>query len=751
MPLQFKNIAVGNLQDDVSGNNYAANKAVYILNLNNTLAQIYSDEAGTIPIIQDGVNNVTGAKGVFGFWVEAGDYFVQVGANKYRVSITGADYFNNRVDETVNLIVDSVAGRGAYYVVGSFESGFTYTDINQVGTFGGTDYYVYTGGLTNLPHNVTAGTNPTLNSGYAQVFYGEIDNITDIRKLDESYKRTYQSLNALLADSANLVVGRNYETESYHQTIAADQYSLARGGNTYKLVDSGSAGNRPTEDGGSVIHIAGGSGGLWLKGLFEDGVVWAEQFGAKADYDRVTGAGTDNEPAISAAIAYHRDRVDINSGFFKVNKSINASKLFAGGRLVGRHGSKISGAYQGTIIFGNTGEYPILDTIGSQRYDIEGVAFVTATNADNPSKCGIYHARSTDSPYAQFNTLHNVTVDIDSDPTAYGGKGTVGICNIASEIYSTYDVYSLGDTGYHQASDNSYYSIPSHYGTQGGPPSNSTVKFVGNTNFNSKHYVGNPIRLLACVEVTGEIYVFGASGTGGAGDLSGGLYIDGITKLVDLQVFTENCDFPATLGSGIQNCKLEFSGSYSENYYIRKVNQTTAWACNSLELEFSQTVDGSYTPPQNWIVLNTGDTVNNLSIKAPAKGSSTAGVAGISGWIGITNGSILNVDNLSLSTDSYKEIGATRAVLDGKGAEAALTVSGLYMWRNGDTLVLKPSAPSSDSDFTFAMYKTANYPFGGGSSAGNYGDIARSGNTLAFYTGDGVTHSWGTIDLTPLP
>lgn len=182
MPLQFKNIAVGNLQDDVSGNNYAANKAVYILNLNNTLAQIFSDEAGTIPIVQDGVNNVTGAKGVFGFWVEAGDYFVQVGANKYRVSITGADYFNNRVDETVDLIVDAVAGRGAYYVVGSFEAGFTYTDINQVGTFGGTDYYVFTGGLTNLTHPVPAGTDPTLSSDYAQVFYGEIDNVQGLRE-----------------------------------------------------------------------------------------------------------------------------------------------------------------------------------------------------------------------------------------------------------------------------------------------------------------------------------------------------------------------------------------------------------------------------------------------------------------------------------------------------------------------------------------------------------------------------------------
>lgn len=215
MPLQFKNIAVGNLQDDVSGNNYAANKAVYILNLNNTLAQIFSDEDGTTPIIQDGVNNVTGVRGVFGFWVEAGDYFVQVGANKYRVSITGANYFNNRVDETVNLIVDAVAGRGAYYPVGSFEAGFTYTDINQVGTFGGTDYYIYTGGLTNLPHNVTAGTDPTLSSDYAQVFYGDLNsivNLNDVSALNETLPRDVDLATAV-ADDANL--GTKYVINGY--------------------------------------------------------------------------------------------------------------------------------------------------------------------------------------------------------------------------------------------------------------------------------------------------------------------------------------------------------------------------------------------------------------------------------------------------------------------------------------------------------------------------------------------------------
>lgn len=275
MPLQFKNIAVGNLQDDVSGNNYAANKAVYILNLNNTLAQIFSDEAGTVPIVQDGVNNVTGAKGVFGFWVEAGDYFVQVGANKYRVSITGADYFNNRIDETVNLIVDSVAGRGAYYVVGSFEVGFTYTDINQVGTFGGTDYYVYTGGLTNLPHIVPSGTDPTLSSDYAQVFYGEIDNVHGLR--GELNDRAL-SLTLAEAQLINLNVGQYVVLKDRANALCEVQPAGV------------------VTDGFGYIGV---NNGTVLKVVSNDGTHNLDWYGAKGD-----DSAFDNRSAILALLGY---------------------------------------------------------------------------------------------------------------------------------------------------------------------------------------------------------------------------------------------------------------------------------------------------------------------------------------------------------------------------------------------------------------------------------------------------------------
>ncbi len=67
------------------------------------------------------------------------------------------------------------------------------------------------------------------------------------------------------------------------------------GGNVYKLLDAGSAGNRPLSDGGSVIHV--GSSGYYLKGLFPNGV-WIEQFGARPV------PGVDNADAIENAAAY---------------------------------------------------------------------------------------------------------------------------------------------------------------------------------------------------------------------------------------------------------------------------------------------------------------------------------------------------------------------------------------------------------------------------------------------------------------
>lgn len=87
MALQSYTLAVGNLQDDEIGNNYAVNKPVYILKQDRSLQPIFSDLAGATPIIQDGANNATNQRGEFSFFVESGDYIASVGGIERALSI----------------------------------------------------------------------------------------------------------------------------------------------------------------------------------------------------------------------------------------------------------------------------------------------------------------------------------------------------------------------------------------------------------------------------------------------------------------------------------------------------------------------------------------------------------------------------------------------------------------------------------------------------------------------------------------
>ena len=90
----------------------------------------------------------------------------------------------------------------------------------------------------------------------------------------ESAAATKQTLaNATtFAQSSLMVVGGVVNTIEYNTGTGI-------GGNSYTLVDAGSSGARPADDGGSVIHATGGSGGLYLKGGFINDVVTLEHFG----------------------------------------------------------------------------------------------------------------------------------------------------------------------------------------------------------------------------------------------------------------------------------------------------------------------------------------------------------------------------------------------------------------------------------------------------------------------------------------
>lgn len=101
MALEKYNIALGAIEDE-NGKNYISGKAVYIRNKDtNALINIYQDQAGNMPIPQNGVNNVSDNVGMFSFWVEAGRYKAVIDAIDYYISVLGIEYFQNEADAAV--------------------------------------------------------------------------------------------------------------------------------------------------------------------------------------------------------------------------------------------------------------------------------------------------------------------------------------------------------------------------------------------------------------------------------------------------------------------------------------------------------------------------------------------------------------------------------------------------------------------------------------------------------------------------
>lgn len=72
-------VNVGALKDsDTAGNtNYYIGEVVNITDLSDVNVSLFSDRAGTVPLPQNGISNVTDAKGVFSFFVAAGSYKVK--------------------------------------------------------------------------------------------------------------------------------------------------------------------------------------------------------------------------------------------------------------------------------------------------------------------------------------------------------------------------------------------------------------------------------------------------------------------------------------------------------------------------------------------------------------------------------------------------------------------------------------------------------------------------------------------------
>ena len=262
MALQSFTVSIGALRD-VNNNdkNYVSGEAIYVKTIGGSFAPIFRDLAGTSEIAQDGLANQTNIEGQFTFFVEAGDYILDYQNQSTPVTIVGPDYFNNRVEETVNqIIIDTATSRG-FRVVGDFASGFTYELPNDVAVDANGNYWAYAD-INALPVTVSAGTTPS-EPNYTQVTFNQASGVTTTaginaqQFIDNFELKIFQSTTDNLTKVTTFAggVGIVYEVRKTSDNSLATIYSDKDGATS--IPQNGTA-NVSNGDAEAVFYIADG-------------------------------------------------------------------------------------------------------------------------------------------------------------------------------------------------------------------------------------------------------------------------------------------------------------------------------------------------------------------------------------------------------------------------------------------------------------------------------------------------------------
>lgn len=239
MTLQVYTLALGNFRDDTSGNNYAANTPVYILNSGGTLADIFRDQAGAQPIVQDGLNNISDAYGEFTFYVNSGQYISRVAGRDRLINVVGSDYFDSRVDDAVEQITQQTLASRGFRVVGTFADGFTYELFNDVGIDADGNSWIYVG--AGAPNKVvSAGTVPSAGAGYEQVTFNALQQLNGLDEpsgLDRAYNRSV-SISDIVSGTYNMV-GSTVKIKERRNSEYNIFYGYPQVANGFDVIDAG--------------------------------------------------------------------------------------------------------------------------------------------------------------------------------------------------------------------------------------------------------------------------------------------------------------------------------------------------------------------------------------------------------------------------------------------------------------------------------------------------------------------------------
>lgn len=199
------------------------------------------------------------------------------------------------------------------------------------------------------------------------------------------------------------------------------------------------------------------------------------------DGNASTGAGTDNAPALNAAITAALalnppvNILQLPAGNIKVNSCIN---------LTNRPSIQLRGAgeapsngfpatnTQATILIGNTGGC-VIDTTGSSNHHISDLTVAMRNGYRNPSIVGILQGRDNrggggvNNPFCYDASFHieRVSVLTDSSSSINAGHGYIGIANAGAENGSYDNLLLYANTPLYAAPGNPGNILSSPYQT----------------------------------------------------------------------------------------------------------------------------------------------------------------------------------------------------------------------------------------------------------------------------------------------
>jgi Pectate lyase superfamily protein len=159
------------------------------------------------------------------------------------------------------------------------------------------------------------------------------------------------------------------------------------------------------------------------------------------DYGAIGDGVADDTAAIQSAIDLSSDVVTqtkavvyVPQGRYRITTTLNCTStpILTRMELHIKFENRSSDYKKGTLLLGETGNNPVIDTTGSSAVVIENCGIISGVN--NPSKIGILQARPDGGTgWCGRHKYTNLFIDIGSDLAANGKIGTIGFINIAGE------------------------------------------------------------------------------------------------------------------------------------------------------------------------------------------------------------------------------------------------------------------------------------------------------------------------------